>query len=136
MSLLGVADTGTIVALLDPTEQHHTWAADQFRWFPSLLTCEAVISEACFLARKLHNGEARVMELLTTGALEIAYGLHGDEERVSDLMAKYADVPMSFADACLVRMSERYSDSEVVTLDSDFRVYRRHGSETIRVSLP
>ena len=68
--------------------------------------------------------------------LGIAYGLHGDEGRVSDLMAKYADVPMSFADACLVRMSERYSDSEVVTLDSDFRVYRRHGSETIRVSLP
>ena len=136
MNLLGIADTGAIVALLDPSEQHHTWAIDQFRRFPSLLTCKAVVTEACFLARKLHHGEQRVMELLTTGALEIAYSLRGDEERVSALMIKYADVPMSLADACIVRMSERHAESEVLTLDSDFHVYRKHGREPIRIAIP
>ena len=44
--------------------------------------------------------------------------------------------PMDFADACLVRMSERYPDSQVLTLDSDFTIYRRHRREPIPVLMP
>ena len=43
---------------------------------------------------------------------------------------------MSFADACLVRMSEIYADSRIFTVDSDFRVYQKHGHENTLVSMP
>ncbi|HNG34544.1 MAG TPA: pilus assembly protein, partial [Blastocatellia bacterium] len=55
---------------------------------------------------------------------------------VSKLLEKYADVPMSFADACLVRMSELYPDSAVFTLDSDFKIYRRNGRQAIPLIFP
>ena len=43
---------------------------------------------------------------------------------------------MSLAEACLVRMSELRHDSVIVTLDSDFRIYRRNGSQAIPSLMP
>ena len=51
-------------------------------------------------------------------------------------MHRYRNRPMSLADACLVRLSELHSDSEVFTLNSDFRIYRRHGNNVIPVLMP
>ena len=51
-------------------------------------------------------------------------------------MRTYSDLPMSFADACLARMSERYEDSRVFTVDSDFRVYQKHGDQPIPALMP
>ena len=61
------------------------------------------------------------------------------EEEVTTVAAsveRYADVPMSLADACLVRMSELRTDSRVFTLDDDFRLYRRNGRQTIPLITP
>jgi uncharacterized protein len=52
------------------------------------------------------------------------------------LMTRYATVPMSLADSCLVRMSEIYPKSHVFTLDSDFRIYRRNGRQMIPTIAP
>lgn len=52
------------------------------------------------------------------------------------LLKKYRDVPMDFADACLVRMTELSADCLVWTTDSDFAVYRRHGRKTIPLLIP
>lgn len=57
-------------------------------------------------------------------------------EAVAAFMQKYASVPMSFADACLVRMSETMADPLILTTDSDFRVYRRHSRQMIPVLCP
>ena len=46
-------------------------------------------------------------------------------------MAKYHDIPMSLADACLVRMAELLPDPVVLTTDSDFAVYRRFGRRVV-----
>ena len=78
MSLVALADTGVIIAYLNPRDQHHAWAVEQFRRVPVLLTCEAVLTEATHLARRA----APVMELLTAGVLEVAYSLQGDEAQV------------------------------------------------------
>ena len=43
---------------------------------------------------------------------------------------------MSLADACLVRMAELYSESKVLTLDSDFRIYRKNRNQAIAVIMP
>ncbi len=51
-------------------------------------------------------------------------------------MRRYQSVPMSIADACLVRMSEIYTQSSVITLDSDFRIYRKNRNQEIPVIMP
>jgi len=58
------------------------------------------------------------------------------EEPVLKLMDKYADVPMSLADACLVRASESLADPLLLTTDADFRIYRRHGRRTVPCVIP
>ena len=51
-------------------------------------------------------------------------------------MQRYESVPMSLADACLVRMSEIYTDTSILTLDSDFRIYRQYKNQVIPVIMP
>ena len=48
-------------------------------------------------------------------------------------MMKYADVPMDFADATLVALAEERDDTRILTLDSDFHVYRLHGRRRFSV---
>lgn len=52
------------------------------------------------------------------------------------LLQKYSDVPMSLADACLVRMAELYDDSTLFSIDTDFTVYRKHKRQVIPTILP
>lgn len=95
-----------------------------------------MISEACFLMRRWPHGPASVLELILKGAVSIPFALSKEARNVHLLMERYADRPMSFADACLVRMTELYKDSVVVTLDGDFRVYRRNRRQRIPVLMP
>ena len=66
----------------------------------------------------------------------ISFDLSENQEPVLALMQKYADVPMSLADACLVRMTETHSDPVVLTTDSDFRIYRRHSRQVVPCVMP
>jgi len=74
--------------------------------------------------------------LLRRVALVCGYRFAGDMDAVLKLLEKYADVPMSFADACLVRMTETLNNPVLLTTDADFRIYRRHGRQTIPCVLP
>lgn len=130
-------DTGPLVAYLDRRDFHHRWAFDRFAEIrPPLLTCESVISEACFLTQHLPHGIESVLRLLEQGAVRLAFSLQEEVNATATLAGRYSDVPMSLADACLVRMSELSSDCVVLTLDSDFRVYRRRGRKTIPLLIP
>jgi predicted nucleic acid-binding protein len=132
-----VLDTGPLVALLNRHETCHDWAKLQWRdAVPPLLTCEPVLSEACFLLRALPGGRGEVMELLRRGAVEVAFHLEEHVEPLARLMRKYASVPMSLADACLVRMAELSPQSAVLTLDRDFRLYRKSGRQVVPVIMP
>jgi len=74
--------------------------------------------------------------LLQRGALVPAFDLSAELSRVLNLMQKYDDVPMSLADACLVRMTETFADPVLLTTDRDFLVYRRHGRQVVPVAIP
>ena len=103
---------------------------------PPLLTCEAVITEAAFI---LGTGTPNVLAMLgmiERGALRGAFDLTEHVRRVRALMERYSNVPMSLADACLVRMTEVHTEAVVWTLDGDFRVYRRHGRQAIPTLMP
>ena len=77
------------------------------------------------------------MEMLGRGVVRAAFRLEDEVASVRALLAKYGDVPMDLADACLVRMTEIHAEPVLVTVDAEFRdVYRRHGRKTIPTQLP
>lgn len=132
-----VLDTGPLVALLNRRDRYHVWARE--RWahlVPPLFTCEAVLAEACFLVHSLHGGQAAVLDLARRGVLDVSFHVAEEADAVHRLVKKYRDVPMSFADGCLVRLAERHAEGVVFTLDSDFTVYRKHGRQIIPTLAP
>ena len=130
-----IVDSGPLAALLDPREARHAWARENLLPQPlPWLTCEAVLSEAFFL---LHEPHAQALErLLRQGHLRLVFNLADELVPVLDLRSKYASVPMSLADACLVRMAETLPDPVIVTTDTDFKIYRRHGRQVVPCLMP
>ena len=74
--------------------------------------------------------------MLLRRAIALSFSLNEHVEDVQRLRQKYSDVPMSVADASLVRMAEQFSRSAVLTLDADFCVYRKHGRSVIPLIMP
>lgn len=132
-----IVDTGPILALIDARDQYHGWAKSRFREIaPPLLTCEAVLTEACHLAKRVPGGIHAVLDLFRRDVARLEFSLADEFAAVSSLVERYADIPMSLADGCLVRMSELYKVSSVLTLDSDFEVYRRFKRRRIPLIAP
>ena len=130
-----LVDGGFLVALLSRNDQYREWATAQAaRLTQPWMTCEAALSEAFHLLGG--QGEVKLAALLRRGVASPRFDLKTELEPVLALMDKYSDVPMSLADACLVRMTEILADSVVVTTDRDFRVYRRHSRQVIPCLLP
>ena len=125
-------DAGPLVAALNPRDRNHEWTRARFEELPGpFATCEAVLSEASFLL----DGKDALMALFEEGHGEIV-PLDREMGALRKLMAKYRSVPMSLADAGLVRLSELYPRLPVVTLDTDFLVYRRNRSQQIPLVAP
>jgi uncharacterized protein len=132
-----ILDTGVLIAFLMPKDKFHPWAVAQFSKITvPVITNEAVITEACFLAQRIHHGQEIILKLIKQGHITIPFILDREIEAIENLMQRYTSVPMSLADACLVRMSEIHEDSPVLTLDSDFQIYRKHRNQTISVIMP
>jgi predicted nucleic acid-binding protein len=130
-----LVDSSFLVALLNRGDANHRWAiAHASRLPPPLMTCEAVLSETFHLLGP--QGGKNLAELLRRGVLVAAYRFADDVDALLRLLEKYRDVPMSYADACLVRMTEIISDPSLLTTDTDFRIYRRHGRQLIPCVLP
>lgn len=129
-------DTGPLVALLSARDTWHAWAVGAFSELRGpLTTCEAVLTETCHLLRTSPLAVAAVLRRVDEGALRVEpMAAHAAD--LSRLMTKYQSVPMSLADACLVRLAEVHSECEVVTLDSDFHIYRRNGRRVIPLHSP
>ncbi len=136
MSSRGVVDTGPLVAFINRSDGFHPWAAEALgRFEPPLHSCEAVISEAWHLLGRARGGRDALRSLLSARLVVVTVGLVSESRRVFELLAKYADQPMSVADACLVRMAELDKGATLVTLDRDFLVYRR-GRSALRILAP
>ncbi len=130
-----LVDAGFLVALLGRRDFHHAWAVAQVpRYAPPWKTCDAVLSEAFHLLGV--GGLSALREFLRRRRLVIDFELDENLERVLALMHKYTNVPMSLADACLVRMTETYADPVLLTTDTDFHIYRRHSRQVVPCIMP
>lgn len=137
MSHCTIVDAGPLVAYFSATDTYHDWTFEQFVRLPQpLLTCEAALSEACYLLVRDGHNPTIVLHAVARGALRLEFSLAEELEAVRNLMTRYRDAGVSLADACLVRMSEIHSRCELLTLDRDFLVYRRNGRQTIPLIAP
>src|ERR1051325_1474985 len=97
-------DTGPLIAYLSARETHHDWAVRQFETLDlPFLTNEPVMTEACFIGVRERLSPSRVLETLARGVLRIGLSVEDELTAVRALIERYASVPMSLADACLVR---------------------------------
>jgi predicted nucleic acid-binding protein len=132
-----ICDTGPLVAFFNRADQYHAWARAQLnRISQPLVTCEAVISEVVFLLQDDGLPTDPVFEALERNQLIVQFPAQEHWPDLRRLMRKRANLPMSLADACLVRMSELAPHSQVLTADRHFRIYRRHGRQIIPLLAP
>jgi predicted nucleic acid-binding protein len=118
-------DTGPIIAMLNTSDRHHRRCVDRVNSLEGqLVTCEAVVGEACYLLRNIHGATKDILTNITRGEFCVPFRLADRAEQVSRLMTKYADLPMDLADACLVDLATELKSSRIFTLDSDFHTYR------------
>lgn len=130
-------DTGPWVALLSARDAHHAWAREQFSLIkPPLHTCEAVVAETCFLLARAKFDPGKALQMIERGVVEVSFRLDAEMASVRALFERYGNVPASLADACLIRMAELHEPSRVLTLDSDFSVYRRSNRRVIPTIAP
>jgi predicted nucleic acid-binding protein len=123
-----IVDTGPLVAFVDRAERHHRWVAERIEQLdPPLLVCEPVLAEVMHLLARFPAAQDAIFGLLENGALSVALRVEDHVPALRKLHRKYRDRPMSLADACIVRMAELHERHAVLTLDSDFSVYRKHG---------
>lgn len=132
-----IVDTGPLVALINRRERHHVWASEVLDTVePPVFTCDPVLSEACFLLQNVDGGSDAVLELVTRGIVRSDFHVMAEIDSLRALVKKFASVPMSLADACLVRMTELDQKSVVLTLDSDFGIYRRNRRQVVPTISP
>jgi uncharacterized protein len=132
-----ILDTSPLVALINNRDTYHEWAKQKWSMIkPPLLTCEAVITESFFLLRNIHGGQETIIKFLERKAVIIDFDLEDELTRIQSLLNSYKSVPVSLADACLVRMAELQDSSSVFTLDSDFQIYRKNRHQVIDLIFP
>jgi uncharacterized protein len=127
-------DTGFIVALLDRSENFHKMCAQTVREVEApLVTCEAVITESCYLLRNLSGASEAVIENITAGIFQVPFQLSRDTAGVKQVLRKYKDRKIDLADACLIRLADQFGTADILTLDQDFAIYRWGKNKPFRV---
>jgi uncharacterized protein len=130
-------DTGVIVSLLDRSERNHAACVETVAALAApLVTCEPVIAEACYLLRGLRGAPDAVLANVERGIFQIP--LHLDEAvgPIRVLLKRYASMPMDLADACLVHLADTLETGSILTLDSEFTVYRWRRRRSFEVLPP
>jgi predicted nucleic acid-binding protein len=126
-------DSGPLVALLNRRDQWHAWVLEVLQEHAAApWTCEPVLAEAAYLTGRT----ADIVAMVAEGALRVGLKIDEQADFVERLLRKYG-ARMDLADACVVRLSEMYRDSRVLTIDrEDFSIYRRNGREVIPLIVP
>lgn len=131
-----LVDSGPLIALFDTSDKYHQTCVEFIKSNPyELLTSLASITEVLHLLDFSRNAQTDFLSWIIAGAVTIEDITQNDLMRIKELIEKYADLPMDFADACLVCLGEKYNICDVATIDSDFDVYRFNKTKAFRTVL-
>jgi uncharacterized protein len=130
-----LVDTGAFVALLDRSEaRHNDCVAVLSQWTGPLLTTEAVVTETMHLVGPGWRPQHACLEFFLRGAVLLVPSSRATLKRVAELMARYRDIPMDYADGTLVALGEEAETDQVFTLDrKGFSTYRLRGKQVFRL---
>lgn len=118
-------DTGVIVALLDRSERFHAACSEEVQNLEApMATCEAVIAESCYLLRNLQGASEAILDNVIAGIFQVPFQLSRESAEVKQILRRYRDRKIDFADACLIHMADTFGTADVLTLDKDFTIYR------------
>lgn len=121
-------DSGPLIALFDGSDKYHNDVIDFIENNQYLLiTTIASITETLHLLDFNRNAQIDFLEWIYRGGVEIYPIENNDLKRIKELTQKYRDLPMDFADSCLVYLAEKLNLNTIVTIDRDFTIYRIKG---------
>jgi uncharacterized protein len=130
-------DTNIIVAVLDKRDHDHRRCMQAIKAIHQpLVTCEAVINESCYLLSQVAGAPEAVLANVEQGIFEIRFQLSTAIGAVKALMHKYRDLPIGFADACLVHMADELDTGDILTLDTGFLHYRWRKTRPFNLLIP
>ena len=129
-------DSGPLIALFDASDQYHRPAVEFVREnrLP-LITTIASVTETLHLLDFNRNAQIDFLEWVRRGGVEIFAIENADFERIKELTEKYRDLPMDFADSCLVLLAEKLDLDTIATIDRDFSIYRIRGKRKFKIVL-
>ncbi|QCS50359.1 PIN domain-containing protein [Picosynechococcus sp. PCC 11901] len=129
-------DSGPLIALFDASDKYHPKALEFIRNnnLP-LITTIASITETLHLLDFNRNAQIDFLEWISRGGVEICQIENHDFQRLRELTEKYRDLPMDFADFCLVLLAEKLNLDTVATIDRDFSIYRIKGRKKFKIIL-
>lgn len=126
-------DSGPLIALFDASDKYHHEALNfiKVNSYP-LITTLASITEAFYLLDFNRNAQKDFLVWMYRGAIEIHHIENEDFMRLNELTMKYSDLPMDFADSCLVYLAEKLNLDTIATVDHDFTIYRIKGKRKFK----
>jgi predicted nucleic acid-binding protein len=131
-----ILDAGPLVAWFCPRDEHHSWDRRVFAELaPGSLVCEAVLTEVCHLILKEGINQVRVIESAAAGRL-IPVSLSNELSIIANFLTRYADSPMDFAYACVLRLAELHPQAAICTVDSQFRFFRKNARDPLQLIAP
>jgi len=129
-------DSGPLIALFDSSDKYHQKAIEFIKSNKfQLITTIASITETLHLLDFNRNAQINFLEWVSRGAVEISSIEISDFKRLKELTEKYRDLPMDFADSCLVLLAEKLSINTIATIDRDFSIYRIKGQKKFKTIL-
>ena len=129
-------DSGPLIALFDASDLYHKMCVEFIKDCKAqLITTIASITETLYLLDFNRNAQIDFLEWVSLGGLKIYPIINEDFHRIKELMVKYRDLPMDFADACLVLLAEKLNINKIATIDKDFMVYRIKGRKKFQIIL-
>ncbi len=129
-------DSGPLIALFDASDKHHRNVVNFIKNNKALLiTTIASVTETLHLLDFNRNAQVDFLEWVNCGAVEIHNIENSDFGRIKELISKYRDLPMDFADSCLVLLAEKRNIQTIATIDRDFTIYRIKGKKKFKVVL-
>ena len=126
-------DAGPLIALFDKRDSYHTSIISFIPQIKDrLITTWPVIAEVCHMLSFSVPCQLDFLTWCDRGGLKIEDIAETDIKRIIALTKKYNNVPMDLADATLMILAERLEVSEIISIDSDYYVYRTMKKEMVK----
>ena len=125
-------DAGPIIALFNKDDKYHTGIMDFLKTYKGLLTTSwPVITEVCYMLNYNADVQIDFLKWIDRGGIKVEEIREPDIGRIIELSQKYSDIPMDLADASLIAISERSNIKDIITIDSDYYIYRTTNKEML-----